>query len=110
MRDIRRGESLTGFWPGLSPGLLGYSPELCFHPVGVLPQGFESQSEVAGFIVLAEKEVRSRGRKGLEGSIATWPAREWGGRESHGERREVIWSAEREPKWGKKEADIGMDF
>ena len=46
----------------------------------------------------------------LEGSIATWPAREWGGRESHSERREVIWSAEREPKWEKKEADIGMDF
>lgn len=89
---------------------MGYSPELCFHPVGVPPQGFTSQSEVAGFIVLAEKEVRSRGRKGLEGSIATWPAREWGGRESHSERRGVIWSAEREPKWGKKEADIGMDF
>ena len=83
---------------------------MCFHPVGVPPQGFTSQSEVAGFIVLAEKEVRSRGRKGLEGSIATWPAREWGGRESHSERRGVIWSAEREPKWGKKEADIGMDF
>ena len=49
-------------------------------------------------------------KKGLEGSIATWPAREWGGRESHSERRGVIWSAEREPKWGKKEADIGMDF
>lgn len=110
MRDIRRGESLTGFWPGLSPGLLGYSPGLCFHPDGVPPQGFTSQSEVAGFMVLAEKEVRSRGRKGLEGSIATWPAREWGGRESHSERRGVIWSAEREPKWGKKEADIGMDF
>ena len=49
-------------------------------------------------------------KKGLEGSVATWPAREWGGRESHSERRGVIWSAEREPKWGKKEADIGMDF
>ena len=110
MRDVRGGESLTGFWPGLSPGLLGYSPGLCFHPDGVPPQGFTSQSEVAGFMVLAEKEVRSRGRKGLEGSIATWPAREWGGRESNSERRGVIWSAEREPKWGKKEADIGMDF
>ena len=30
--------------------------------------------------------------------------------ESHSERRGVIWSAERERKWGKKEADIGMDF
>ena len=37
-------------------------------------------------MVLAEKEVRSRGRKGLEGSIATWTARELGGRESHSER------------------------
>jgi len=49
-------------------------------------------------------------KKGLEGSIATWTARELGGMESHSERRGVIWSAEREPKWGKKEADIGMDF
>ena len=50
---------------------------MCFHRVGVPPQGFASQSEVVGFMVLAEKEVRSRGRKGLEGSIATWAAREW---------------------------------
>ena len=60
-------------------------------------------------MVLAEKGKEQR-KKGLEGSIATWPARERGGRESHSERRGVIWSAEREPKWGKKEADIGMDF
>ena len=81
-----------------------------FHPVGVPPQGFRSQPEVAGFImVLAEKGKEQR-KKGLEGSVATWPAREWGGRESHSERRGVIWSAERERKWGKKEADIGMDF
>ena len=109
MRDVRGGESLTGFWPGLSPDLLGSSPELCFHPVGVPPQGFKSQSEVAGFMVLAEKGKEQR-KKGPEGSIATWPAREWGGRESHSERRGVIWSAEREPKWGRKEADLGMDF
>ena len=89
---------------------LGLQSRVMFSPVRVPPQEFSSQSEVAGFIVLAEKEVRSRGRKGLEGSIATWPAREWGGRESNSERRGVIWSAEREPKWGKKEADIGMDF
>ena len=42
-------------------------------------------------------------KKGLERSIATWPAREWGGRKSHSERRGVIWSAEREPKWGKRQ-------
>ena len=51
--------------------------------------------------MLAEKGKEQR-KKGLEGSIATWPAREWGGRESHSERRGVIWSAEREPKWGEK--------
>ena len=102
MRGVRGREPLTGFWPGLSP-------EFCFHPLGVPPHGFKSQSEVAGFQVLAEKGKEQR-KKGLEGSIATWPAREWGGRESHSERRGVIWSAEREPKWGKKEADIGMDF
>ena len=39
--------------------------------------------------MLAEKGKEQR-KKGLEGSIATWPAREWGGRESHSERREVI--------------------
>ena len=60
-------------------------------------------------MVLAEKGKEQR-KKGPEGSIATWPAREWGGRESHSERRGVIWSAEREPKWGRKEADLGMDF
>ena len=50
---------------------------MCFHPVGVPPQGFKSQSEVAGFImVLAEKGKEQR-KKGLEGSIATWAAREW---------------------------------
>ena len=82
---------------------------MCFHPVGVPPQGFKSQSEVTGFKVLPEKGKEQR-KKVLEGSIATWPAREWGGRESYSKRRGVIWSAEREPKWGKKEADIGMDF
>ena len=60
-------------------------------------------------MMLAEKGKEQR-KKRLEGSIATWPAREWGGRESYSERRGVIWSAEREPKWGKKEVDIGMDF
>ena len=60
-------------------------------------------------MVLAEKGKEQR-KKGLEGSIATWPAREWGGRESHSERSGVICSAETEPKWGKKEADIGMDI
>ena len=58
MRGVRGREPLTGFWPGLSP-------EFCFHPLGVPPHGFKSQSEVAGFImVLAEEEARSRGRKG----------------------------------------------
>ena len=32
--------------------------------------------------MLAEKGKEQR-KKRLEGSIATWPAREWGGRESH---------------------------
>ena len=53
-------------------------------------------------MVLAEKGKEQR-KKGLEGSIATWPAREWGGRESHSERRGVIWSTEREPKRGKRQ-------
>ena len=60
-------------------------------------------------MVLAEKGKEQR-KKGLERSIATWPARELGGRESHSKRRGVIWRAEREPKWGKKEANTGMDF
>ena len=52
----------------------------------------------------AEKESE------LKGSIALGGARELGGRESHSKRRGVIWCAEREPKWGKKEANTGMDF
>ena len=60
-------------------------------------------------MVLAEKGKEQR-KKGLEGSIATWPTRESGEWESHSERRGVIWSAEREPKWGRKEADTGMNF
>ena len=95
---------------GFESRTLGLESRVVFSPGWRPATGFASQSEVAGFIVLAEKEVRSRGRKGLEGSIATWAAREWGGRESHSERRGIIWSAERERKWGKKEADIGLDF
>ena len=66
---------------GFESRTLGLESRVVFSPGWRPATGFASQSEVAGFIVLAEKEVRSRGRKGLEGSIATWPTREWGGRE-----------------------------
>ena len=62
---------------GFESRTLGLESRVVFSPGWRPATGFASQSEVAGFIVLAEKEVRSRGRKGLEGSIATWAAREW---------------------------------
>ena len=48
-------------------------------------------------------------RREQEGSIATWGAREWGGRECKGNKRDVI-EGERKQRRGKKEAEIYGDL